>query len=123
MRLYAKRNTDARRPVSVLAARSQFLSDTLYRLRKRENVAAEGTGTDRQYTPAREPAYYGNPDAVDETGTKAAEHMAIADALRTVEKMLARGNPERKSGPAIAGGRKDYAAVALLVGTLRAKSG
>jgi hypothetical protein len=101
-------------------ARSFVLSKILGDMRNLGTISTEGVGINRRFTAAREPRYHGNPDAIDETGTKAAEHMALADALRACERVLARGDPERKSGPAFAGGRKDYAALALVVKALRA---
>jgi hypothetical protein len=47
--------------------------------------------------------------------------MAVAEALRVVEKMLARGDPDQKRGPALPGGRKEYEAVMLVARALRAK--
>jgi hypothetical protein len=92
-------------------------------MRKRGSVSWEGTGTDRRYTVARELDYQGNADAIDETGTKAAEHMALAEALRTVEKMLGRANLTRKYGACLTGGKKDYDALLVVVKALRAKNG
>lgn len=65
--------------------------------------------------------YRGDAEAIDVDGSKAAEHMALADALRTVEKTLARANLDRKHGPLVSLGLKEYEAVSLLVKTLRAK--
>jgi hypothetical protein len=116
------KSLEAVAPASKLSrARGFVLTVRLNTMRKGDSVVWEGDGPDRRYTVAQELTYHGNPDAIDETGTKAAEHMAVADALRTVEKMLAKGSTERKYGPAFVGGRKEYEAVTLLVRTLRAK--
>jgi len=90
--------------------------------REPASLSWEGEGIHRRYTVARDLDYHGNPDAIDETGTKAAEHMAVADALRIVEKMLGRANMERKHGPLVCLGMKEYQAVTLLAKTLRASS-
>ena len=85
------------------------------------SITWEGNGQDRRYTVARELYYWGNPDAIDETGSKAAEHMALADALRALEQMIGRANLTRKYGACLTGGRKDYEALVIVVRALRAK--
>jgi hypothetical protein len=94
-------------------ARGFVLTTRLNTMRKTGSVAWDGAGNARRYTVVRPPIYHGNPEVIDETGTKAAEHMAIAEALRTAEKMLARGIPRKPN---------EHEAVTLLVKTLRAKS-
>jgi hypothetical protein len=102
-------------------ARSFILTLRLQNMRTMKHVTWEGGGKDRRYTAATQPVYRGNADAIDETGTKAAEHMALADALRIAEKMLARGKPGNRSGPVVCANRREYEAVSLLVRALRAK--
>lgn len=109
-------------------ARGFILTDKLYAMRKGGAVDWEGDGADRRYTVAREPRYRGNMDAIDETGTKAADHMAVADALRVAEKWLARARPDRvdslgrRSVPILGPpSRKEYEAFMLVVKALRAK--
>jgi hypothetical protein len=106
------------------AARSFVLTETLNSMQRHGHISREGAGQDRKFSVAKEPRYLGNPDAIDETGTKAAEHMALADALRTVEKMLAKADPARrgKPGAPLGGiGWKEVDAVTLLVQALRAR--
>jgi hypothetical protein len=110
-------------------ARGYVLTFRLQQMRQSGNVTWDGDGRARRYAATRQPHYRGNPDAIDETGTRAAEHMAVADALRTAEKWLARADPDRvarngKRGPVIGPpSRKEYEAVLLVVKTLRAQGG
>jgi hypothetical protein len=71
---------------------------------------------DGRYTATRKPQYFGNLDAIDETGTKAAEHMAVADALRIVEKALAA--PYQRHGDIRS--QRLYDAMGVLARALRA---
>ena len=48
--------------------------------------------------------------------------MAVADALRTAEKMIARRKPRTGKGPALCMTDKEFEAVKLLATTLRARS-
>lgn len=105
--------------VYLLRARNYVLSHALSYMRKCHLITWEGDGQDRRYTAAKQPRYVGNPGTIDETGTKGADHMAVADALRTAESLLAR-NPHREHGPALMGTRKEKEAVALVVAALRA---
>ena len=106
----------------VARARGFVLSDKLKGMRRRGSVTYEGDGDDRHYFPARALDYKGDADAIEIDGSKAAEHLAVADALRTVEKMLARGDRDRKHGAPLIGTRRDYDAVAFLVKALRARN-
>ena len=105
------------------AARRGLLSKALWTMVRLGSLAKEGDG----YRSLRKPAYQGNPETVDETGTKAAEHMALADALRVAEKWLARAKPDRadrngRPGPILGPpSRKEYEALMLLVTALRVK--
>jgi hypothetical protein len=94
-------------------ARSRMLTRTLASMKYQGMIAKDGDG----FRALREPWYVGNAEAVDETGTKAAEHMAVAEALRRVERLLATPSAVQKYG------RKNCEAMALLVKTLRAKGG
>jgi hypothetical protein len=107
--------------LGISKARSYILTYSLQQMRVSQAVTCEGQGKDRLYTVARELHYRGNPDAIDETGTKAGEHMAMAEALRTAEQVIARAAPGR-SGPVVCLNRKEYAALGLMVKALRAKA-
>lgn len=130
-RMYARnggiKSTPDGSGVDLGRARGFVLTLALHHMRRAQSVTWEGDGRDRRYTVAREIYYKGNPDVIDETGTKAAEHMAVADALRAAEKWLARADPDRvarngKRGPVIGPpSRKEYEAVLLVVKTLRAQ--
>jgi hypothetical protein len=82
-------------PLLLDGARGYVLTRRLKDMRRGGVITWEGDGNERRYAVARELRYRGNPDAIDETGTKAAEHMAIADALRVVERLLAQGDKLR----------------------------
>ncbi len=112
-------------PTILPRARRHVLTDVLCQMRKAKHVTWDGDGPDgRRYTAAKQPVYLGNPDVVDETGTRAAEHMAVAEALRVVEKALAQGRPP----PSAVGGHglrlrgQLFDAVEILAKALRAKS-
>jgi len=98
-------------------ARSYVLTKTLGQMKLFGSVTKDRDGF-RVLRPLR---YHGNPDAIDADGTKAAEHMAVADALRIAERMLARGKPDNRSGPTVCATRKEYEALTLVVKALRAK--
>jgi hypothetical protein len=115
--------------VDLSRARGFVLTLALHHMRRARSVTWEGDGRARRYTVAREIDYKGNAETIDETGTKAAEHMAVAEALRTAEKWLARAKPDRldrngRRGPVIGPpSRKEYEALLLVVKTVRAKNG
>jgi hypothetical protein len=73
------------------------------------------------YSALKQPQYRGNPDVVDHTGTKAAEHMAAADALRVLEKTVARAKPNIPHQSPVHLTQKEYDALVLLVKTVRDK--
>jgi hypothetical protein len=108
-------------PAYLRAARSYVLSCALSDLKRGRNVYSEGPGRDLRYTAIRPPLYFGNADAIDADGDKAGEHMAVADALRTAEKMLGRAKPDSRSGPIVCVNRREYEALVLVVKALRAK--
>ena len=125
MRRYpASRKAGKNAFIPASTARSYVLSDVLQEMRKRRTITREGAGHDSRYTAVRQPLYRRDPDKIDETGTKAAEHMALAEALRTVEKMLPRrlDRTQRKTGPAVSLSDRECDAVALIARALRAKS-
>jgi hypothetical protein len=109
-------------------ARRRLLNETLLSMEKHGHVVSDSCAIDRPFKAAREPHYRGNPEMIDETGTKAAEHMALADALRTAEKWLAGADlnrPLARNGarPPVLGppNRKVYDALMMVVQALRAK--
>lgn len=108
--------TDLRR------ARGFVLTNTLNAMRKLGTVAWEGQGEGRQYAVAREPHYLGNTEAIDVTGNKAAEHLAVADALRTMKRAVAKVNPERRGRPgaALPLSWKEYEALLIMIKALDA---
>lgn len=117
-----RRGVGARTPAPTPSrARHYVLTDALCQMRALGSITWEGDGADRRYNIVREPSYHGNAKAIDETGTKATEHMAIVEALRIAEKMLARANLDTKHGPLVYLRRTEYQAVALLVKAVRAK--
>ena len=127
IRRYSRARNVGAGPSTPTKARSYILTDTLNSMRRNGIINGEGDGKDRQYTVVREIEYWGNADAIDETGSKAAEHMAVADALRIAEKWLSRADPDRVNrhgqrsvilGPP---SRKEYEALVLVVKALRAK--
>ena len=96
-----KRTADISSVQSLARARNYVLGHTLTHMRhsRPPMVGWEGLGNDRRYTALRLPHYVGDPGTVDETGTKAAEHMARADALRILKAARARVNPAIARGP------------------------
>ncbi len=110
--------------IDLARARGYVLTLALINLREKGNVSWDGEGNDRRYMAARPPVYRGNPDMIDESGTRAAEHMALAEALRVVEKALAQGRPP----PSAVGGHglrlrgKLFDAVEILAKTVRART-
>jgi len=128
IRRYVRARSVGARPPAPTKARSYILTDTLNSMRRSGIISGEGDGKDRRYTVAREMNYRGNADAIDETGSKAAEHMAVADALRIAEKWLARAKPDRvdslgrRSVPVLGPpSRKEYEALVILVKAVRAR--
>jgi hypothetical protein len=110
--------------VRLTQARGYVLTHALARLRGRGSVVR----VDGCYSALRQPDYRGNLDVIDVDGTKAAEHLAVADALVTVEKWLAGANPDRPLGPSGRRGgvlgppsRKQYEALVIVARALRAK--
>ena len=73
------------------------------------------------YSALRQPWYRGNPDMIDETGNKAAEHLAAADALRIMEKALTRAKPNHPHQSPLRLTQREYDALVLVVQALRAK--
>lgn len=73
-------------------ARREMLTLTLQKMRRYGSIErGDGGG----YKTRREiRRYQGNPDAVDETGTRAADHLNAAYALPKAEAAVARVNPE-----------------------------
>ena len=123
-RLYVRHGKTRTRDPSLVRldrARSFVLTEALKKMRREPAmVTSVGDESDRRYTAVRQPHYYGNPDAVDETGTRAAELMAIADALSVVEKALARcQSPDHRAAPRLYGKLRD--AVEILARAQRAK--
>lgn len=100
------------------SARGFVLTDVLSKMRKRGNVTWDGDAQFRRYVASRAPGYLGNPDAIDETGTKAAQHMAIADALRVVDK---RNAIVRADQQVMSLTMKQWRAVMVLADAQRAK--
>lgn len=96
-------------------ARRFILNEVLNSMCRFGTLTSDGSGAERRFTAAREPQYRGNRDAIDETGTKAAEHMAVAEALRKVERLLTNRSLEIKIG------RGNIEAIAVLVKALRAR--
>jgi hypothetical protein len=107
--------TDRSLPMYLRKARGYILAMALSDMKRNRNITSDGSGKGQRYTVARELHYMGNADAIDETGTKAAEHMAVAEALRKVERMLATPTAVQKYG------RKNCEAIERLVRTLRAR--
>lgn len=85
------------------------------------SVSCEGDNADRRYTVIRELQYFGNPEAIDVHGGNAAQHMALADALRTLEKAAAKVNTDRRGRPgaALPLGWKEYDALLILLKATR----
>jgi len=106
---------------SIESARNYVLSDALTQMRRSGSIASEHDGTMRHYTVGRELGYHGNPETIDTDGRKAAEHMALADALRILRKAIAKGDPTRASGPIFPCGHKEYCALVVAVEALTAK--
>jgi hypothetical protein len=103
----------AERGASPQTARRFVLTKALANMRQLGTVTAAGTGDKAAYTVARPPRYLDNAEAVDETGTRLADHMALVEACRTIERMLARAEQPRLS-------LAERAAVSLLVSRMRA---
>lgn len=78
-------------------ARRWVLRNRLWEMCRNKSIEHDGDG----YRTLRDISYKGNADAIDETGTKAAGHMALADALRLIDKAIARANPNTVHGPFI----------------------
>jgi hypothetical protein len=84
------------------AARRRVLYQFLWNMVDLGTLTVEGAGNDRHYTVGRQPRYKGNIDAVDETGTKAGEHMALVDAWHIIADLIARCDPQRpKANPKV----------------------
>jgi len=114
--------------IGLTRARGFVLTNALKQMRNRGNLTSTNEGRNRRYTAAREPSYRGHVEAIDVDGSKAADHMAVAEALRTVEKWLARANPDRPLGRSGRRGavlsppsRREYEALLIVAGALRAR--
>lgn len=104
-------NLDVRR------ARSFMLGAALGDMRKCGSVARDAGDGYRTLRPIR--LYKGNAEHVDETGTKAAQHLNAAYALPVVENFIARTEdlgPRGKSRPTA----KEWAAIKLVAKAYRA---
>lgn len=73
--------------LSSTRARSYILSETLLTMRRWQSIARDEVGRYRTLRPLEN--YHGDPSKIDHTGTRAAEHLTEAYALRTAEKFLA----------------------------------
>lgn len=121
---YALRRWTAGRPharvvangLATTRARSYVLSDVLANMQKCGNIV-KVSGC---YSALRQPKYLGNPEAIDVDGSKAAEHLAVADALRVAEKAIGKPFNRDKRNGAIRT-RELYDAVTVMVKALRAK--
>ena len=97
-------------------ARKYVFNGLLANLERHGAIRSTGAGAERMFIAGRDLWYRGNPDAIDETGTKAADHMAVAEALRVVDKLLASGGSLRSRL-----GSRQIAAIATLAQAARAK--
>lgn len=104
-RAYARKSgATGRAPdIDTRRARGFVLTSLLHDMRKLGTVERDDAG---RYRAGREPRYSGDPDTIDETGTKAAEHLAHAYAKRAVRAYLARtanqpGAPTQKERAAM----------------------
>lgn len=102
--------------VRLTQARGYVLTHVLARMRGRGSVIRKNGC----YSALKQPQYLGNPDMIDHTGTKAAEHMATADALRTLEKTIARAKPNIPHQSPVRLTQKEYDALVVAVKALRA---
>lgn len=108
-------------PMGTTSARSRVLTNTLGNMCRHGSMQAEGAGRGRRFTVARPLGYHGNPDMVDEPGTRAADHLAEAKALLVMEKALTRAKPGRAHQSPLRLTQKEYEALVLVVRGLRAK--
>jgi hypothetical protein len=98
-------------------ARRYVLTDALAHLRHQKSAVR----VDGCYSALSPPKYLGNPEAIDVDGSKAAEHMAVADALGTLEKAIARAKPDIPMQSPVRLTHKEYEALVLVTRALRAK--
>jgi hypothetical protein len=130
-RLYircAMKSTPDAGGVDLRRARGFVLTLILQKMRTMGTVVWQGNGKERQYVAHRQPVYFGDPEMIDVDGSKAADHLTVADALRRIEGMLVRAARAKEaqkrgshSGSWVRGSQKDYDALQVLVKALRAK--
>jgi hypothetical protein len=98
-------------------ARNYVLMNSLRSLRRSNKIVL----VDGCYSALKQPQYLGDPEVIDVDGNKAAEHMAMADALRTLEKAIARAKPDIPMQSPVRLTHKEYEALVLVTRALRAK--
>lgn len=95
------------------AARYYVLRHALRGMCRGGSIVSEIVDGDCRYAVGRELRYLGDPETIDVDGSKAAEHMAMADALRVAEKFLKRGSTRLTL--------KEREAVEIVIRALRAR--
>lgn len=116
-KIKSRQDATSSAPDLLRAARRWVLRNRLWEMRRNKSIEQVGDG----YRSLRDIDYRGNAEVIDVEGSKAAEHMAMADALRTVEKMLGKVNLDRKYGACLQVTRKEYEAIVVLAKWVRAK--
>lgn len=91
--------------ISADRARRFLVTNSLKGMRASGTVARDGEGAYRVLRPLR---YYGDPETIDITGTKAAEHLDRAYAIRTLRKFNARAEAKGSQFPTMT--REEYVA-------------
>ena len=100
-------------------ARGFILSYMLNQMCHKGSITTDGDG----YRTIRQPHYKGNPEHVDETGAKAAEHVNTAYALKTAETFAKRArqamaaNPKARPQPTV----KELSAILRIIETYRTR--